>query len=131
MSASGLQREALDADLHLLDGDLVVLRVERWTGPLRRPAFAELPGQRRLARLVERRDRAAAPYRLAVHDGLAPGIQILVLRVAALEADVRELLLAGNLADRVVFVAFAVLDDVGLGGEPADFGESRAHAVDL
>ena len=49
------EHEPLVSDLERLDRDLVVLGVERRALPLRRPALAELPRQRRLARLVEQR----------------------------------------------------------------------------
>src|SRR4051812_44400691 len=108
-----LEREALDADLHLLDGDLVVLGVERGPGPLGRPAIAEAPDEGSLLRLVLQRDRAAAALGLAVEHRLAPLPELLAMRgIAALEADVRELLLPRDLPDGDVLVPFAVLDDV-------------------
>jgi hypothetical protein len=77
------------------------------------------------------RDGAALAQRLAVHHGLAPGPEILAVgRVAALQADIGVLALAGNLANGDVFAAFSILDDVGLGREAAHFGEACSHVLD-
>src|SRR5262249_14642724 len=75
----------------------------------------------------------AGPGGGAVDDLLAPRPERLVLGVAALERDVVVLHEAGQLAGRALrLVALAVLDDVGVRGEPAALAEaSLHHAVDL
>src|SRR3954462_12043142 len=124
MGSRLLEREALDADLHLLDGDLVVLGVERGPGPLGRPAIAEAPDERGLLRLVLQRDRAAAALGLAVEHRLAPLPELLAMRgIAALEADVRELLLPGDLPDVFFLFPPGLLNDFVPRREPADLRE--------
>src|SRR5450432_3025472 len=108
-------REALVADLDLLDGDLVAARVQGGARVLDGPPLIEAPGRDRRAAVVDQRD-AAVGARLVgtlLDDLLAPLPDVEGLVDAALERDVRPLDLARHLArDRTaVVVDRLVLDD--------------------
>src|SRR4051812_29299684 len=129
MSArSRVDHEALDGQHERLHGDLVLGRVERRSGVLRRPGPVEVPPHDLLAVLVEHHDRAGRAPHAAVEGFLHPVPEADVAGDPALERQgARGLLQPYELADGDVLAAGAVLDHRQFHVQSAGFGERSAH----
>src|ERR1043165_1553605 len=126
-----LQLETFYCQIHFLDGDFVVLGIEGWSSPLRRPRLIKFPDQCRFASLVQKRDGSRQSPCFSLHPLLAPQKQLVIVRESALESDVCKLALARNLAHRDVFITFAVFHDVGFRTQPSDLRKSGSHPLDV
>src|SRR5262249_33314042 len=132
----GVPLEAFRLELEVLDQDRVRVRVqvgERLV--LGRPATKQLVGERELpgfvvdleddvlAEVLEG-DLGAEPGAV-VPDLVRPGLELGVVRDAALERDRVVLRPAGRLAARAVVATLAVLDDLGRALQRADLAHAR------
>lgn len=98
----------------LFDSDCAVLIVDCRSDPFTRPTLEELPNDDRPAALVEQRDGTVQPLGPRLDNLLASLPKISAVGKTSLENDVRVFSYAGKSADRNLFVAFAVLNDVSL-----------------
>jgi len=119
-------------ELDRLDHHVVALRVQVAHLELRDPRLVEEPPHDVLAGVVEEHDADVAALRVAVRDGHPPVPQVLRLRQAAPERDVRVRDEARQLARRGDVGALAILDHLRLRRQARHLREAgRRDAADL